>query len=245
MFSMQGWSSFLSCRRLSTILTPNSSEAEFPSHLLSKKTVTLPDRKIGKLSFRRFSNYMSEFMKGFLFSGFYEKGCPDWRIFKWLTVKWALIPFWKYHIFILSGLYQDLVIPVTNFLDEDKGFMVLAGDVFDAPIRKDIVHRVVRWQLAKRQQVFHFTTAIGHIFYLWKEFGTSNYEFHAPSLAHRAIISKKINCLCLFFDRELIQRKPSVRSVEQEENHISRRVLVGLGMGHCGDHRFFNLLCYF
>lgn len=31
--------------------------------------------------------------------------------------------------------------------------MVLAGDVFDVPIRKDIVHRVVRWQLAKRRQV--------------------------------------------------------------------------------------------
>lgn len=51
------------------------------------------------------------------------------------------------------GLCQDLVIPVTNFHSEDKGFMVLAGDVFDVPIRKDIVHRVVRWQLAKRQQV--------------------------------------------------------------------------------------------
>lgn len=54
------------------------------------------------------------------------------------------------------GLCQDLVIPVTNFLDEDKGFMALAGDVFDVPIRKDIIHRVVRWQLAKRQQVCHF-----------------------------------------------------------------------------------------
>jgi len=31
--------------------------------------------------------------------------------------------------------------------------MVLHGDVFDLPIRKDIIHRVVRWQLAKRQQV--------------------------------------------------------------------------------------------
>lgn len=51
------------------------------------------------------------------------------------------------------GLHQDLVIPVTNFLNEDKGFMVLAGDVFDVRIRKDIIHRVVRWQLAKRQQV--------------------------------------------------------------------------------------------
>lgn len=54
---------------------------------------------------------------------------------------------------MVTGLYQDLVIPVTNFNNEDKGLMVLAGDVFDVPIRKDIVHRVVRWQLAKRQQV--------------------------------------------------------------------------------------------
>ena len=45
------------------------------------------------------------------------------------------------------------MIPVTNFHNEDKGFMVLAGDVFAVPIRKDIVHRVVKWQLAKRQQV--------------------------------------------------------------------------------------------
>ena len=55
--------------------------------------------------------------------------------------------------FLVLGLYQDLVIPVTNFHNEDKGFMVLAGDVFDVPIRKDIIHRVVLWQLAKRQQV--------------------------------------------------------------------------------------------
>ena len=55
-----------------------------------------------------------------------------------------------------AGLNEDLVIPVTNFHNEDKGFMVLAGDVFDLPIRKDIIHRVVLWQLAKRQQVsFH------------------------------------------------------------------------------------------
>ena len=46
-----------------------------------------------------------------------------------------------------------MIIPVTNFHNEDKGFMVLAGDVFYVSIRKDIVHRVVLWQLAKRQQV--------------------------------------------------------------------------------------------
>lgn len=55
---------------------------------------------------------------------------------------------------MIPGQYEDLVTRVTNFQNEDKGLMVLAGDVFDVPIRKDIVHRVVRWQLAKRQQVF-------------------------------------------------------------------------------------------
>ncbi|KAF8414142.1 hypothetical protein HHK36_002141 [Tetracentron sinense] len=61
------------------------------------------------------------------------------------------------------GHYEDLVMPVTNFHNEDKGFMVLAGDVFDVPIRKDIVHRVVRWQLAKRQQGTHSTKTISEV----------------------------------------------------------------------------------
>ncbi|KAI4295959.1 hypothetical protein L6164_035952 [Bauhinia variegata] len=61
------------------------------------------------------------------------------------------------------GLYQDLLIPVTNFHNEDKGFMVLAGDVFDVPIRKDIIHRVVRWQLAKRQQGTHSTKTVSEV----------------------------------------------------------------------------------
>ncbi|PNY04191.1 50S ribosomal protein l4-like [Trifolium pratense] len=61
------------------------------------------------------------------------------------------------------GLCQDLLIPVTNFHNEDKGFMVLAGDVFDLPIRKDIIHRVVLWQRAKRQQGTHSTKTISEV----------------------------------------------------------------------------------
>uniref|UniRef100_A0A1J3GW85 Large ribosomal subunit protein uL4m n=1 Tax=Noccaea caerulescens TaxID=107243 RepID=A0A1J3GW85_NOCCA len=61
------------------------------------------------------------------------------------------------------GQCQDLVIPVTNFQNEDKGFMVLAGDVFDVPIRKDIIHNVVRWQLAKRQQGTHSTKTLSEV----------------------------------------------------------------------------------
>ncbi|KMZ72677.1 50S ribosomal protein L4 [Zostera marina] len=41
--------------------------------------------------------------------------------------------------------------------------MVLAGGVFDVPIRKDLVHRVVRWQLAKRQQGTHSTKTISEV----------------------------------------------------------------------------------
>uniref|UniRef100_A0A1D1YGW3 Large ribosomal subunit protein uL4m n=1 Tax=Anthurium amnicola TaxID=1678845 RepID=A0A1D1YGW3_9ARAE len=61
------------------------------------------------------------------------------------------------------GQHADLVTRVTNFQNEDKGFMVLAGDVFDVPIRKDLVHRVVRWQLAKRQQGTHSTKTISEV----------------------------------------------------------------------------------
>ncbi|MBA0844614.1 hypothetical protein Goarm_023327 [Gossypium armourianum] len=61
------------------------------------------------------------------------------------------------------GLFEDLVIPVTNFHDKDKGFMVLPGDVFDVPIGKDIIHRVVLWQLAKRQQGTHSTKTISEV----------------------------------------------------------------------------------
>ncbi|KAF7065851.1 LOW QUALITY PROTEIN: hypothetical protein CFC21_071922 [Triticum aestivum] len=60
------------------------------------------------------------------------------------------------------GQYEDLVARVTNFHNEDNGFMVLDGDVFDVPIRKDIVHRVVR-QLAKRQQGTHSTKTISEV----------------------------------------------------------------------------------
>ncbi|KAL1218048.1 Large ribosomal subunit protein uL4c [Cardamine amara subsp. amara] len=63
----------------------------------------------------------------------------------------------------IIGQYQDLVIPVTNFQNEEKGLMVLSGDVFDVPIRKDIIHNVVKWQLAKRQQGTHSTKTLSEV----------------------------------------------------------------------------------
>ncbi|MFS7979602.1 putative ribosomal protein L4 domain superfamily [Helianthus anomalus] len=35
--------------------------------------------------------------------------------------------------------------------------IMLACGVFDVPIRKDIIHRVVRWQLDKGQQVLYIS----------------------------------------------------------------------------------------
>ena len=48
---------------------------------------------------------------------------------------------------------SNLRVPVFNWRREVVGEHTLPGDIFNVPIRKDILHRVVRWQLAKRQQV--------------------------------------------------------------------------------------------
>ncbi|KAI7740868.1 hypothetical protein M8C21_021968 [Ambrosia artemisiifolia] len=93
------------------------------------------------------------------------------------------------------GQLQDLVIPVTNFHNEDKGMMVLAGDVFDVPIRKDIIHRVVRWQLAKRQQGTHSTKTISEVSGTgrkpWPQKGTGRARhgtLRGPQFRHGAVM---------------------------------------------------------
>lgn len=62
-----------------------------------------------------------------------------------------------------QGFYNDIEMKITNFNNEDKGTIILAGDVFDVPIRRDIVHRVVCWQLAKRRQGTHSTKTISEV----------------------------------------------------------------------------------
>ena len=57
-----------------------------------------------------------------------------------------------------QGLYCDLVVPVYRLDRQPTGeTYTLGGDIFDVPIRRDILHRVVRWQLAKAQQGTHKT----------------------------------------------------------------------------------------
>lgn len=58
----------------------------------------------------------------------------------------------------VQGLYCDLVVPVYTLDRQPTGeTYTLGGDIFDVPIRRDILHRVVRWQLAKAQQGTHKT----------------------------------------------------------------------------------------
>lgn len=54
-----------------------------------------------------------------------------------------------------QGLRQDQTWPVFNLDGERIGEQQLPGTVFDVPIRRDILQRVVQWQLARRQQGTH------------------------------------------------------------------------------------------
>ena len=47
----------------------------------------------------------------------------------------------------------DVSIPLRNWQNDTVGDYILPGSIFNVPVRKDILQRVVRWQMAKRQQV--------------------------------------------------------------------------------------------
>lgn len=51
--------------------------------------------------------------------------------------------------------YKNRVVPVVNLDKKIVDRAVLPGDVFNVPVRTDILHRVVRWQRAKRRQGTH------------------------------------------------------------------------------------------
>ncbi|KAH7616148.1 putative 50S ribosomal protein L4 [Nannochloris sp. 'desiccata'] len=57
----------------------------------------------------------------------------------------------------LQGQFRDVEVPLYDLHKQPIGNFILDGDIFDVPIRRDILHRVVRWQLARRQQGTHKT----------------------------------------------------------------------------------------
>jgi large subunit ribosomal protein L4 len=50
---------------------------------------------------------------------------------------------------------------VLNWKKEKVGSIDLASDVFETPVKKDILHTVVQWQLASRRQGTHMTKTKG------------------------------------------------------------------------------------
>ena len=48
-------------------------------------------------------------------------------------------------------------INVVNWKKQNKGSVDVAAENFEAPVRKDVLHTVVRWQLAKRRAGTHMT----------------------------------------------------------------------------------------
>ncbi|MGZ3791019.1 MAG: 50S ribosomal protein L4 [Bdellovibrio sp.] len=50
---------------------------------------------------------------------------------------------------------------VLNWKKEKVGSVDLAADVFETPVKKDILHTVVQWQLASRRQGTHMTKTKG------------------------------------------------------------------------------------
>ncbi len=54
-------------------------------------------------------------------------------------------------------------VAVTTLSQKDAGKIDLAASVFEQPVRKDILHQVVLWQLAKRRQGTHSTKTRGQV----------------------------------------------------------------------------------
>ncbi|CAD7700535.1 unnamed protein product [Ostreobium quekettii] len=56
-----------------------------------------------------------------------------------------------------DGTLGNLVFPVYDLRKQKVGTVALGKDVFNVPVRRDILQRVVRWQRAKKQQGTHKT----------------------------------------------------------------------------------------
>lgn len=49
--------------------------------------------------------------------------------------------------------FKNLLVPLWNWQGKTRQTVALLGAAFDREVRRDILHQVVKWQLAKRQQV--------------------------------------------------------------------------------------------
>lgn len=61
----------------------------------------------------------------------------------------------------------DTTVPVYNLKQQEVGQYTLPATIFGVPVRRDILHRVVRWQLAERQQVHTCNTTCTTFYADW------------------------------------------------------------------------------
>ena len=76
-------------------------------------------------------------------------------------------------------------IKVTTLDAGDAGTIELKPEVFEVPVRPDVMHQVVRWQLARRRQGTHSTLTRGEIRAstkkMYKQKGTGRARHGAPT----------------------------------------------------------------
>jgi len=69
----------------------------------------------------------------------------------------------RWNISETQGKGVDATIAVYGIDGERRGEVTLPGRIFDAPLRVDIAHRVVRWQRARAQSGLHKTKSRGEV----------------------------------------------------------------------------------
>jgi len=64
---------------------------------------------------------------------------------------------------INTAIPKDFEVPVVNWKGEEISKTKLSWKIFGVPLRKDILHRVVIWQLAKRRQGTHKAKRVSEV----------------------------------------------------------------------------------
>lgn len=124
----------------------------------------------------------------------------------------------------------DLTLPLLNWQNNQVGDIVLPGSIFNVPVRRDILHRVVTWQLAKRRQVrfptirqLHFgicCTPVKAFTSLTQQLLSCHAESHGKECCADTLT---VLVVC----RALTRQRHVVRSGAGAESPIRRRAVAG------------------
>eukprot|EP00803_Ostreobium_quekettii_P002910 evm.model.scf_401.6 EVM.evm.TU.scf_401.6 scf_401:30739-35649(+) len=148
-----------------------------------------------------------------------------------------------------DGTLGNLVFPVYDLRKQKVGTVALGKDVFNVPVRRDILQRVVRWQRAKKQQGTHKTKTRSEVSgggrKPWPQKGTGNArqgsirapQWRGGGIAHGPVprchahkLPKKVRRLglkCALSAKTVEQRLLIVDSIAMDDGktkHLSERL---------------------